>query len=213
VDIQLQNFKEGILVKTKSIFTFLLIAAGVLFVSHADAQRAQRETYTGTVVSYGTGLNVRTSTGTFTLTVDRQTSDERAQQLLGLLQQDNDDDLLREVRREDVGSFSINGRIGPRVNVVRETMVNGQRRIFAVFERWQQFAELRGGYRSLDYPFGVLEIYIDPRTGKGSGTYVAAARVRWRNDKKTGQNQIEIENFATFPARLMGVQERGRRLS
>ena len=197
----------------RSSISLLLVFAGLFFVSDVNAQRAQRETYTGTVLSYGNGLNTRTTTGTFTLTIDRQTSNERAQQLLGLLQQDNDDDLLREVRREDVGSFSINGRIGPRVNVVRETMVNGQRRIFAVFERWQQFAELRGGYRSLDYPFGVLEIYIDPKTGKGSGTYVAAARVRWDNGRKSGQSQIEIENFATYPARLMGVQERGRRLS
>lgn len=197
----------------KSSISLLLILAGLFFVSDANAQQAQRETYTGTVLSYGSGFNTRTTTGTFTLIIDRQTSNERAQSLLSLLQQDNDNDLLREVRREDVGSFSINGRIGPRVNVVRETMVNGQRRIFAVFERWQQFAELRGGYRSLDYPFGVLEIYIDPRTGKGSGTYVAAARVRWDNGKKSGQSQIEIENFATYPARLMGVQERGRRLS
>ena len=192
-----------------SAFIFFALAT----VAGCTGAAAQRETYTGTVVSFGTGANVRTTTGTFTLNIDRHTSDERAQRLLALLQSDNDDQLLREVRKEDVGTFSINGRIGPRINVVRESMVNGQRRIFAVFERWQQFAELRGGYRSLDYPFGVLEIYIDPRTGRGSGTYVAAARVNWRTDKKTGQSQIEIENFATFPARLMGVQERGRRQS
>jgi len=194
----------------KSLQAIILLT--LLLSTAAFSQRSQSETYTGTVVSYGTGLNVRTTTGTFTLNIERHTSNERAQQLLGLLQDDNDDELVREVGRENVGTFSINGRIGPRVNVVRETMVNGQRRIFAVFNRWKQFGELRGGYRSLDYPFGVLEIYIDPRTGKGSGTYVAAAKVRWRKDKKTGQDQIEIENFATFPARLLGVQERGRRL-
>ena len=194
-----------------SAFLLFILLAGVFLVTTATAQRAQRETYTGTVVSFGSGMNVRTSTGTFTLTIDRQTSDERAQRLLGLLQEDEDRDLLSEVRREDVGSFSINGRIGPRVNVVRESMVNGQRRIFAVFERWQQFGELRGGYRSLDYPYGVIEMYIDPRTGRGEGTYVAAAKIRWRRDRRSGQEQIEIENFATFPARLIGVQLRGRR--
>jgi len=198
-------------VQRSSAFLLFILLAGVILVTTATAQRAQRETYTGTVVSFGSGMNVRTSTGTFTLTIDRQTSDERAQRLLGLLQEDEDRDLLSEVRREDVGSFSINGRIGPRVNVVRESMVNGQRRIFAVFERWQQFGELRGGYRSLDYPYGVIEMYIDPRTGRGEGTYVAAAKIRWRRDRRSGQEQIEIENFATFPARLIGVQLRGRR--
>src|SRR6476620_7223765 len=172
----------------KSLQAIILLT--LLLSTAAFSQRTQSETYTGTVVSYGTGLNVRTTTGTFTLNIERHTANERAQQLLGLLQDDNDDELVREVGRENVGTFSINGRIGPRVNVVRETMVNGQRRIFAVFNRWKLFGELRGGYRSLDYPFGVLEIYIDPRTGKGSGTYVAAAKVRWRKDKKTGQDQI-----------------------
>lgn len=190
-----------------------LLLAAVVNVLPAHAQSAARETYTGTVVSFGSGVNTRTTTGTFTLTIDQRTSDERTQRLLGLLQEDNQNELLREVGREDVGSFSINGRIGPRVNVVRETMVDGQMRIFAVFERWKQFGELRGGSRSLDYPFGVLEIYINPKTGSGSGTYVAAARVRWRKDKKSGQDQIEIEDFGTFPAKLMGVQQRGRRLS
>jgi hypothetical protein len=173
------------------------------------ATYGQRETYTGTVVSYGSGFNTRTTTAPFTLIINRQTSDQRAQSLLGLLQEGNQDALLNAVRQEDVGSFSINGRIGPRVNVVREQTIDGKTRIFAVFERWKSFGELRGGYRSLDYPFGVIEMYIDPRTGKGDGTYVAAAKIRWRQDRKSGQNQVEIEDFATFPAKLMGVTRRG----
>ena len=175
----------------------------------AAAAFGQQETYTGTLLSYGTGLNTRTYTAPFTLTIDRQTSDQRAQSLLGLLQEGDQNSLLDAVRQEDVGRFSINGHIGPRVNVVREHNIDGKIRIFAVFERWKNFGELRGGYRSLDYPFGVIEMYIDPQTGKGQGTYVAAAKVRWDHDR-SGQNQIEIENFATFPAKLMGVTRRGR---
>jgi hypothetical protein len=182
-----------------------------LLFSAAVAANAQRETYTGTVVSYGNGLTGRMQTGTFNLTINRLTSDQRAQELLGLLQEGSDDTLLNQLDKEDVGSFSINGRIGPRLNVVRESDVNGQRRIFAVFRRWMNFGEIRGGYRSTDYPYGVIELYVDPRTGKGEGTYIAAARIRWRQDKKSGQYNIEIENFATYPARLMGVTRRGGR--
>ena len=101
--------------------------------------------------------------------------------------------------------------LGVPINVVRESVAGGQRRIFIVFERWTQFAELRGGYRSLDYPFGVIELNIDEATGKGEGTYIAAAQIRWRQDKRTNQYQVEIENFATYPAKLMGVTRRGRR--
>ena len=180
--------------------TALLVLAGVV--------SAQRETYTGTVVSYGTGLAGRLRTGTFTLNIDRQTSDQRAQQLLGLLQEGADESLLRQLDNETVGSFSINGQLAPRLNVVRESTVNGQRRIFAVFRRWMSFGEVRGGYRSTDYPYGVIELYVDPRTGRGEGTYVAAAKIRWRADRESGQTTIEIENFATYPARLMGVTRR-----
>jgi hypothetical protein len=182
----------------------------VIFVSFI-AVNAQQETYTGSIVSYGNGLTGRLRTGTFTLTIDRLTSDQRANQLLGLLQEGSDDALLNQLDKEDVGRFSVNGTIGPRLNVVRETDVNGQRRIFAVFRRWMNFGEIRGGYRSTDYPYGVIELFIDPRTGKGEGTFIAAARINWRTDKRTGQNTVEIENFATYPARLLGVTRRGGR--
>jgi hypothetical protein len=188
----------------------LLLAIMIVF-SSAFVASGQSETYTGTVVSYGNGLTGRLRTGSFTLTIDRQTSDQRANQLLGLLQEGSDDALLNQLDNEDVGRFSINGTIGPRLNVVRESDVNGQRRIFAVFRRWMNFGEVRGGYRSTDYPYGVIELYVDPRTGRGEGTYIAAARINWRQDKKTGRNQIEIENFATYPARLLGVTRRGGR--
>ena len=182
----------------------------ILILAAAAPVLAQRETYTGTVLSYGTGFSIRLATGTFTLTIDRQTSDQRAQQLLGLLQEGADDSLLKQLDNESVGTFSINGRIGPRLNVVRESTIDGKRRIFAVFRRWMTFGEIRGGYRSTDYPYGVIELYIDPRTGRGEGTFVAAAKIRWRADRNTDQSQIEIENFATYPARLMGVTRRGR---
>jgi len=184
-----------------------ILAILIIFVSFIGVN-AQQETYTGSIVSYGNGLTGRMQTGTFTLTIDRLTSDQRANQLLGLLQEGSDDALLNQLDKEDVGRFSVNGRIGPRLNVVRESDVNGQRRIFAVFRRWMNFGELRGGYRSTDYPYGVIELFVDPRTGRGEGTFIAAARINWRTDKRTGQNSVEIENFATYPARLLGVTRR-----
>src|SRR6476646_705762 len=187
-----------------------ILAILIIFVSFA-AVNGQQETYTGSIVSYGNGLTGRMQTGTFTLTIDRLTSDQRANELLGLLQEGSDDALLNQLDKEEVGRFSVDGRIGPRLNVVRESDVNGQRRIFAVFRRWMNFGELRGGYRSTDYPYGVIELFIDPRTGKGEGTFIAAARISWRTDKRTGQNSVEIENFATYPARLLGVTRRGGR--
>ena len=97
------------------------------------------------------------------------------------------------------------------INAVREFDTGGTRKIYAVFERWEQFAELRGGYRSLDYPFGYIELTIDPRTGKGSGQYFAAAKIRWIKDKKGEGSHVEIEDYATFPAKLVNVETKGVR--
>jgi hypothetical protein len=194
--------------------TLFLLYFSLIFVPQAFGQRrgggaAARESYTGTVVSYGTGLNTRTVTRPFTLTITGETSDEDAVRFLGILQNRGQSSLLNEINDEDLGFFSVGAQLGRRLNVVRESVEGGQRRIFIVFERWTQFAEVRGGYRSLDYPFGVIEMVVDERTGRGEGTYIAAARIRWTRSGSDA-NQVEIENFATFPARLMGVR-RSRR--
>lgn len=184
----------------------------VLAASAAYGQKTTDETYTGTVLYYGSGFNTRSVTRNFTLNLTGQTSDTQAQSFLQTLQESSQNDLLKAIQKQDLGRFSVGANVGVPINVVRESVVDGKRRIFIVFERWTQFAELRGGYRSLDYPFGVIELSIDERTGKGDGTYIAAAKIRWNYDEKQKQYQVEIENFATFPAKLLGVSLRnGRR--
>ncbi|MBS1792810.1 MAG: hypothetical protein JSS81_03090 [Acidobacteria bacterium] len=188
---------------------FVLLSFGLS--STAAAQ--EKQTFTGTVVSYGTIRDSRVRTGTFTLTINGTTSDDQAQEYLGILQQGGQNDVLSAIRKNELGRFSIGENIGVPVNVVRESTDGTTRHIFIVFERWTQFAEYRGGYRSLDYPFGVIDLSIDEKTGKGDGTYIAAAQIRWRKDKKSNEYQVEIENFATYPARLIGVEWRGRKNS
>ena len=191
------------------------ITFGVLIYAMATsavmAQGNVKETFTGTIVSYGTGRNIRTTTNTFTLNLTGVTSDEQSQRSLGILQEGGQDALLKELSKNDFGRFSVGGRLGRTITGVRVSDVGGKKRIFAVFERWIQFAELRGGYRSVDYPFGVIELYIDPRTGKGDGTLIEAAQIRWKRDKKSNEYVVEIENFGTWPAKLMGVTQRGRK--
>ncbi len=185
-------------------FGFLL--AGLVFSGFASNAAAQeREIYSGTLISYGSGFQTRTITTNFQLNLTGTTSDQQAQSNLEVLKEGNSQDLLKAIEKEDLGRFSVNSNVGVPVNVVRESMIDGKKRILVVFQRLTQFAELRGGYRSLDYPFGYIELFIDPATGKGEGTYIAAAKIRWNVDKKTNQAQVEIENFATYPARLIGV--------
>ena len=191
----------------------LAFFAIVLFVGTAAAQRGENETFTGTVISYGSGFNTRTTTNTFTLNLTGRTTDADAKGFLAILQNDGQDKLLEAVRHVDLGNFSMTGSLGRRVNGVRISQVHGKTRIRIIFERWLNVGEIRGGYRSVDYPFGYIELFIDPQTGKGEGTLIAAARIRFKTDKKSGEEQVEIEDFGTYPSRLIGVTMRGRKLS
>lgn len=188
-----------------NILAAILLTA--LFAFGANAQ--SRERFTGTIVYYGSGANTRTGTTNFTLDITGETSDEQAKNYLNILKKDGQNKVLDAIDDQEIGRFSVDSNIGIPVNVVRENDSDGNRRIFVVFKRWTQFAELRYGYRSVDYPFGVIELRIDPRTGKGEGTYIAAAKVRFDDDN--GRSQVEIENFATFPAKLLGVQSNRKR--
>jgi len=185
---------------------WIVVAATALALATATMAQ-ERATFTGTVLIYGSGMNTRTTTNTFTMTLNRQTSGEDAQRLLTALQSGGQDDLRRQLNGREVGRFSIGGRVGLPIEAAVIDHVGDRTRIRAVLERWQGFGELWRGGRSVDYPFSYVELYVD-RAGRGEGTFIAAAQIRWRNNH--GQNQVEIEDFGTFPGRLMGVQLRGR---
>ena len=189
------------MIKNQNLLWAIAMFCAALFSAQTiSAQTASRgsEEYSGTAISLN---GARAATAFFNLKINGETSDEQARQYLAVLQQNGQDKALDAIRKNDLGSFSLDNQLGRTLNVVRESNVDGKRRLFIVFERWERFAELRGGYRSLDYPFGVIELYIDDATGKGEGTYIAAAKIRWIDDK----NQIEVENFATYPVKLTTV--------
>jgi hypothetical protein len=80
---------------------------------------------------------------------------------------------------------------------------DGRTKITVLYQRDLRFAELRFGTRSVDYPFGYAEMYVG--RGENEGMLIPAARVRLRDS-----NSWEVEDFGTFPARLMGLRVRGR---
>ncbi len=196
--------KQKILVLLTCLFGSILLSQTVI----AQNATTAREEYQGTAISFN---GPRTVTAFFNLTINGQTSNEQAQQYLAILDDKGQAAALDAIRDNDLGTLQFGSQLGRRINVVRESIVEGKRRIFIVFERWTQFAELRGGYRSLDYPFGVVEIFIDERTGKGEGTYIPAARIRLDDNKRTNTQQLEVENFATYPVKLNNITRRDNR--
>lgn len=180
----------------------------ILSVAIAGTAMAQRgTTFTGTAVIYGSGFSTRTITRPFTMIIESQTSDADARRYLSTLERGGQDALMREIGSNDLGRFSMGNSVGLPLNAVVVDTDGGDTRIRAVFRRWIGFGELRRGARSVDYPFGYVEIRIDPQTGRGEGTIIPAAKIRFR-----GEDTVEVEDFGTFPGRLMGIRMRGERI-
>ncbi|MFL6468989.1 MAG: hypothetical protein ACJ72Z_13610 [Pyrinomonadaceae bacterium] len=189
--------------KRRSIIS---IFAATLFASACLTAYAQRDVrFTGTAVIYGSGFSTRTITRQFTLTVRGRTSDNESAAFLDVLQSGGQDSLMRQIDSKNLGRFSFTGNVGEPLNAVFVDEAGNDIRVRAIFRRWVGFGEIRRGLRSTDYPFGYVEIRVDRATGRGEGTIFPAARLRARSG-----NTVEIEDFGTFPGRLMGVRMEGR---
>src|SRR5215213_3490162 len=92
-------------------FGFLFLVFLTLCVS-SKVNGQTKETYTGTVLSYGSGFNTRTVTRTFTLDITGLTSDEEAQSLLNTLQEKGQDGLLKAIDDNTLGRFSVGANVG-----------------------------------------------------------------------------------------------------
>jgi hypothetical protein len=165
-----------------------------------------KEVYTGTIIYFpgprvgGPGRS-RTTTRTFTLNLNCTTSKTEVNRLTGVLKSDGQDGLLRAISKEKCGRIQIGSGVGRDVNTVSITSTEeGERKITMLFERWLEFFEVRYGTRSRDYPFTYVELFVNEK-GKLEGTMIPAAKVRF-----IGENTVEIENFAAYPARITGIQ-------
>ena len=171
--------------------------AGMPGVSHDFQGKQPREVYTGTVAGLGPRGNLLTRG--FTLTIEGYTSDPDARRFAGILKSKGQDGLLKAIGKEKRGTFAIDGELGLDLNTVRVHPTPTGKVYTIVFQRWLRMFEVRYGMRSEDYPFTYIELFVDER-GMG-GTLLPAAKIRFNKEKA-----IEIDNFGTYPAQLMGVR-------
>jgi len=194
--------------KTKRFVMLVeVLMLGIALLSPGTKVRAQ-----------GEGLAGRTITGTvyfvsgrrpglslpFTLIINRITPAAEISRLNAALQEGKQDELLRSLSSLEAGRIQIGGNVGVPANAIMVTdQGDGRTKITVLYQRNLRFAELRFGARSVDYPFGYAELYVG--RGENEGMLIPAARVRLRDG-----NTWEVEDFGTFPARLMGLRIRGR---
>lgn len=204
--------------KIKNYLLALLIGSAVIalcvpssMVQGEVTNSAPKEVYTGNMIyfdgtfgpSSGLRSNSRSGSGieTFTLTVSNYTPDSEVTQMLSALQQGGQDGLMKVLGKEKRGTLQIGTRLARDVQAVWVTKTDEGRKISALSERWLGVGELRRGARSVDYPLTYIEIFIEEDGGNGEGSLIPAARVRSK-----GGNNIEIENFGIYPARLTNIK-------
>lgn len=143
----------------------------------------------------------------FRLIINRFTTPEEVSQLNSALQSGGQDDLMRSLSRLEAGRIEVGTGVGVRANaIIRTDDGEGRTKLTVLYQRELRFGELRYGARSADYRFGYAELHVG--RGENEGMLIPAARVRLKDS-----NTWEVEDFGTFPARLMGLQVRGGRRS
>ena len=163
-----------------------------------------KEVYTGTVAAIG-GQFAGASRH-FTLEITGYTSSDEAQREFEILRAQGQDDFIKAISHKKLGNFSLDGQVGRDLRFVQESQTEKGRKITILFERWLRMFELKYGTRSQDYPFTYIELFVND-DGKGEGSVVGLAKLSF--DKKT-PNTLDVENFGTYAAKLMGVELRTR---
>ena len=178
-----------------------LIFCALLFYQPIQAQSSNLR-INGTVSTVGGRFPGRSFP--FSLIVKNYTSPGQVSELNAALQR-GDDEMLSVLSRMSAGRIQLGTGVGIPANaIIADPWGDGGTKITVLYERNLSFFELRAGTRSTDYRFGYAEMFLDAR-GRGQGTLIGAARVRLRSG-----NTWEVEDFGTFPARLLGLRSSGR---
>ena len=190
--------------------TLAVVMISLLFGTAAFCPRtiafAQDEAFTGRTITgtvYFVGGPRPGRSMPFRLIMDRFTTTEQVSQLNAALQAGGQDELLKTLSRMKAGRIEIGTGVGIPANaIIRTEQGDGRTKLTVLYERTLRFSELRYGARSTNYRFGYAELYLG--RGDNQGMLIPAAFIRLRDG-----NTWEVEDFGTFPAKLMGLRIRG----
>lgn len=139
--------------------------------------------------------------------VNNYTNDADAKTMAGALLEGGSPALLKQLEKaKSIGKIRLTGRAGfYDFKLIRSHQIEGGRRIYAVGDRPVGFLEVYAGNRSMDYPFGILQLDLKTNEkGKeeGKGALIYAAKI-----KVLENNRIEIESYGIGAIELMGVRK------
>lgn len=139
--------------------------------------------------------------------VNSYTSDAEAQSMAGALLEGGSEALLKALEKKDpIGKIRLTGRVGfYDFKLIRSHQTAEGRRIYLVGDRPIGFLEMYAGNRSLDYPFGILQLDLKKNSKgreEGTGALLYSAKIKVMDGKS-----IDVESYGIGPIRLMGVRK------
>jgi hypothetical protein len=146
----------------------------------------------------------RARTGTVDITIDRWSTDQERDMLLGALREGGSDGLLRALQKikDEAGHIQTPGNLGYPLRFARRIpLPSGGNRIIIATDRPISYFEATNRPLTADYPFMVIDIRLGP-DGKGEGKLMPVARINANEE-----HVVEIENWASEPVRLTQVRE------
>jgi hypothetical protein len=173
-------------VKLSRIPLFVLVIFASFSLAASAQEKMAPEAYTG--VAIGTGGTVGGRSVSFDFRITSYSTDQEVQNFAQLVKEKGRDALRSALEKEDKGRINLVGTTGNRIAVARKRQQGEKTIITIVTARQMSFGELYNSGRSVDYPFGFLQLTLDA-TGKGTGQIMAAAKIRF--NKKSGQYEIE----------------------
>jgi hypothetical protein len=180
------------------IGTALLIFAAVPAAATVRPNKLQSpEDFTGVLVNMADGTTVPV-----TLHVDSFTTPGQVGSLSRLLGDKGQDAVVSALHHmKPRGWIRVGAMLGYEVPIIRSFTTDKGQTVVAVLDRpipiWEQLRSTR----SLDYPFGMIELDLKP-DGNGKGELIAAMRAMFTNDGK-----IELKSYGTKPYKIIGVSE------
>jgi hypothetical protein len=191
------------------IATFILVVFALGLSMPAPAQRKDEKFSALAYMPHGAGPAMVGAGGRVNvdLWVNSYTSDADAKVMAAALVEGGPDALLKQLQKaKSIGKIRLTGRAGfYDFKLIRSHQTEGGRRIYAVGDRPVGFLEVYAGNRSLDYPFGILQIDLKQNSkGKeeGEGALIYSARIKLLDGKS-----IDVESYGISPIKLLGVRK------
>jgi hypothetical protein len=179
-----------------------LAAAGALVAASAFAQTSGTpERFTALAVNMGSPGPAGATT--VDIVVNRWSTNAERDRLLTVLMEKGPEKLLDTLQSlPKVGYIRTPNSLAYDLHYARRLPVpDGSERIVLVTDRFITFWEAANQPRSIDYPFTVIELHINP-DGMGEGKMSLATKITADKENKL----VVLENYATQPVLLQSVR-------